>query len=137
MSTEFEDEHLDVLHNIESALAACYRASNSMTDYEARAAVDALIRAYQAELKGRPAPVVRLNDDAQMARDAVFAMCEWRIGRQPAPGMPADGALMLAGGDVTSIEDIVACLKRIRKSIDRWHKEGGRRGYFDFVSNFV
>ena len=30
-----------------------------------------------------------------------------------------------------------ACLKRIRKSVQRWNKEGGRQGYLTFVGRFV
>jgi hypothetical protein len=32
---------------------------------------------------------------------------------------------------------IVECLKRIRKSIQRWNREGGRQGYLKFVEQFV
>ncbi len=32
---------------------------------------------------------------------------------------------------------MIACLKRIRSSIQLWNKEGGRRGYLNFVSQFV
>ena len=35
------------------------------------------------------------------------------------------------------MEVIVACLKRIRESIQRWNKEGGRQGYLTFVQRFV
>ena len=36
-----------------------------------------------------------------------------------------------------SLDVIVACLKRIRKSIQRWNKEGGRQGYLIFIQRFV
>jgi hypothetical protein len=35
------------------------------------------------------------------------------------------------------LDVIVLCLKRIRKSIDRWNKEHGRQGYLKFVSQYV
>jgi hypothetical protein len=31
----------------------------------------------------------------------------------------------------------VLCLKRIRKSIQLWRREGGRRGYFEVVGQFL
>ena len=34
-------------------------------------------------------------------------------------------------------EEILACLKRVRTSVKRWHKSGGRRGYLDFVSQYI
>ena len=36
-----------------------------------------------------------------------------------------------------SPEEAVLCLKRIRKSIARWTKVGGRQGYLTFVSQYV
>jgi hypothetical protein len=33
--------------------------------------------------------------------------------------------------------ELVLCLKRIRKSIDFWTKEGGRQGYLNYVSEYV
>jgi hypothetical protein len=36
-----------------------------------------------------------------------------------------------------TIDEIIACLKRIRKSINRWNKVGGRQGYLIFVSDFI
>ncbi|MCS6848443.1 MAG: hypothetical protein RMN52_12115 [Anaerolineae bacterium] len=81
MSGEFEEEYLDVLQNIEAALASAYRQHSSMTDYDARAAVDALIRDYQAEMKGRPAPNVHMSNVARDAYEAARGVCEWRIGR--------------------------------------------------------
>jgi type I restriction enzyme, R subunit len=36
-----------------------------------------------------------------------------------------------------TLAEIIACLKRVRKSIELWRKEGGRRGYYDFVSPFL
>jgi hypothetical protein len=31
----------------------------------------------------------------------------------------------------------VACLRRLRKSVERWNRTGGQRGYLEFVSQFV
>jgi hypothetical protein len=36
-----------------------------------------------------------------------------------------------------SVEEIIKCLKRIQTSIRRWNKQNGRRGYLDFVSEFI
>jgi hypothetical protein len=36
-----------------------------------------------------------------------------------------------------TLDEIVACLKRVRTSVKRWHKSGGRRGYLDFVSQYI
>lgn len=36
-----------------------------------------------------------------------------------------------------ALDEIIACLKRVRKSINLWTREGGRRRYLTFVSQFV
>ena len=33
--------------------------------------------------------------------------------------------------------EMAACLKRIRKSVDRWNKESGPRGYLNFVRQYI
>jgi hypothetical protein len=35
-----------------------------------------------------------------------------------------------------TLDEMIACLKRVRRSVKRWTKEGGRRGYLDFVDGF-
>lgn len=36
-----------------------------------------------------------------------------------------------------ALDEIIACLKRIRKSIEHWNRRGGRQGYLNFASQFV
>ncbi len=36
-----------------------------------------------------------------------------------------------------TVDEMIAYLQRISRSIEMWEKEGGRRGYFNFVSRFV
>jgi hypothetical protein len=36
-----------------------------------------------------------------------------------------------------TVDEIIACLKRIRRSIQFWQKKGGRQGYLTFISEFV
>jgi len=31
----------------------------------------------------------------------------------------------------------MACLRRIRKSVERWNKRGGQQGYVTFVNQFI
>jgi hypothetical protein len=93
-------------------------------------ALEALIGDYSAELRGRTPPERQLADLCGDVYRAVRAICEWRLGRE-AEGMPAvaDGA--------KTVEEIVACLKRIQKSVRRWTKEGGRQGYLRFVGQYL
>ena len=132
---KFDKRYADVLQNIEFALMQTYREHAEMTDWEARDAVKGLIRTYQAEIRGQPAPKLRLNSLAQEAYDAVKAVVDWRLGRAGAlvpVGQPIDVPMTPKTAD-----EIIACLKTILSSIELWQKERGRRGYFDFVSQFV
>jgi len=56
-------------------------------------------------------------------------MCEWRSGRAPGP----------VPGELTPIplEDLVACLRKLRKSVDFWTKQGGRQAYMQYIEQYV
>ena len=136
MTKPFEEQYEDVLQNIEFAIVSTYRERpEEISDWSVEAALDALLRAYSAEQTGRTVSAARLSEAEQQIYDRVRSMCEWRLGRtelsvganQPAiPQMQAK----------TPVE-ILACLKRVRTSVKRWHKSGGRRGYLDFVSQYI
>ncbi len=131
----FDEKYADVLENIEFALLQPYRAHVEMTDWEARDAVKALIRTYQAETRGRAAPSLKLNPLAQEAYDSIKMICDWRLGR--AEMLLSEGKPMDVAMTAKTVEEIISCLKTIHRSIELWQKERGRRGYFDFVSQFV
>lgn len=135
--TKFEEKYMDVLQNMEFALVQVYRQHESITDWEALNAINGLIRTYNAEQRKRQAPALKLDPLAQEAYDRVMTMCEWRLGRAEMRD-EQDGPLNL--GDIMTpitLSETIACLKRIRKSIQMWQKEGGRRGYFEFIDGFL
>jgi hypothetical protein len=130
-----EEEFQDVLQNLELALVQVYRAHDEMSDWEAETAVSGLIRTYTAEERGRKPPNLRLKPLEQEAYDAVQVMCEIRLGRSEL--QQESGETVNFSVDSIAVSDLVLCLKRIRKSIQHWRKEGGRRGYFEFVGQFL
>ena len=131
----FEEEYLDVLQNIEAAIVSVYREQSELTDYDADQALGALLREYQAQQHRRSVSPPRLGELALQVYERVKVMCEWRLGNatlpttKPFARMPAPKPLTL--------DEVIACLKRIRKSIQRWNKEGGRRGYLQFIAQYV
>jgi hypothetical protein len=135
MTVPFEQHYEDVLQNIEFAIVSTYRENREVSDWSVEAALDGLIRSYQAESSGRPAPTLRLSELEQTLYERIRTMCEWRLGREQ----------LVVEGDQPQIpeaaaktpDEIIACLKRIRTSVKRWHKSGGRRGYLDFVSQYI
>jgi hypothetical protein len=136
MSIPFEQQYEDVLQNIEFAIVSTYRERpEEISDWSVEAALDALIRAYGAEHTGRTPPSARLSDAEQMIYDRVRLMCEWRLGREQLLAEQAPAAMREI--EPKTLDEIVACLKRVRTSVKRWHKSGGRRGYLDFVGKYV
>ncbi len=129
---QVEDEYLDVLQNLEWAIVSEFRHDRSILDLDARAAAHALVRHYESESESRGAAGAPLSDRARRIYQAVLPICEWRLGRAPAP----DKSSSELDPTLTAVE-LVLCLKRIRKSIDFWTKEGGRQGYLNFVSEYV
>lgn len=135
MAEEFEDKYEEVLQNIEFALVQVYRQHPDMLDWDAREGMNALVRSYQAEAQKRPAPRINLKLYSQEAYDGVKAMCEWRLGRSPM--RDHQGKLLDSDMEPKSLDEIVACLKRINRSIETWNRELGRRGYYEFVSKYI
>ena len=128
-----EEEHLDLLQNIEWAITTESRRDVSVLDADARDAVAALVRHYEAELESRELGATRLSPRGERIFESVRGICEWRLGRASA----VTGAIVMGAEDAKSVDDVVACLKKIRKSIDFWTKEGGRQGYLHYIAAFI
>ena len=135
-SLPFEERYEDVLQNLEFGIVQVYHNHPEMTDWEALAAIEALLRTYRAEAKGRQASPPSLNPLAEEVYDLVETMCEWRLGREM-PFSNKEGEPMELPLEPITLDELIACLKRIRKSINFWNREGGRQGYLTFVSQFV
>jgi hypothetical protein len=143
MELDFEEKYQSELLTIESAIGSIYKDNPQMTDYSVMEALDVLIRFYQAESLGRVAPSRRLEPLDQELHNKVGAVCEMLMQRGKL--VDEDGnevsldelALLAPNNSANTLEEILACLKRIRKSVTRWNKSNGRRGYLDFVKQFV
>ena len=130
-----EEQFEDVLQNIEFSVVSVYHAHPELVDWDVEAALEALIQFYQAEVRQKSAnlrPLAGLQ--AEVAR-AAQAMCDWRLGRAPLHD-ERDQPIELKSAPLTAA-DMVACLKRLRKSIQFWGKAGGRQGYLNYIINFI
>ena len=136
-SREVEEQFEDVLQNIEAAIIGIYREHPEMVDWDVQKAVEALIRDYQAEAMGRPAPELTLKSLARQVYDAARMMCEWRLGREQLQGEDEKGKLESIPVEPKTSEEIVACLKRIRRSIEKWGQRSGQQGYLFYVNQFI
>ncbi|MCB9149702.1 MAG: hypothetical protein H6641_13160 [Caldilineaceae bacterium] len=133
---DFEEKYQDVLQNIEFAIISVYRERPEMVDYEVEKALNGLIELYTAEERNRePRPQRNIQDASLLVYERTKSMCEWRLGRpdvleaEDGQGIPVPEPITLA--------EMIACLKRIRKSVERWTKRGGRQGYLNFVGEFL
>lgn len=130
---KIEEERLDVLQNLEAAVARLYRIHPDMTDYAALRTYEALQREYSAEITGRSQqPASAEGVEADLLAD-VKAVCEWRLGRAP---WPSDLGAAPAY-EPLDVPTLVRCLKRLVKSVNKWTKHNGRQGYLDFMTQFV
>jgi hypothetical protein len=127
-----EDTHLDILQNIEFAIVSVYRKQHDLRDVSVTRALDALIDVYRAEARGHTPKDISLPEPESTVFQRAKEMCDFRLGRQEATTriqVPFEGE--------TTANDIVACLRKIRRSVERWNKRGGQQGYLQFVSEFV
>jgi len=132
---DFEEKYQDVLQNIEFAIITVYRQHSELTDHDVETVLSEVIRGYQAEQRQREVTPSSLNDLRQQLYDGVKMMCDWRLGRAELGS--ESGRDNVPNPTPLTVEEIVACLKRIRKSVKKWSKQGGRQGYLKFVEQYI
>jgi hypothetical protein len=123
-----EEEHLDLLQNMEFEIVQVYRETSDLIDAEVLNAIESLIRSYNLELKGGFAASLKVKGLSATVAAAVKDACEIRLGR----GANADELI-----EPKTVQNIVDCLKRIQSSIKFWTKKNGRKGYLEYVSKFI
>lgn len=130
-----EEEHQDILQNIESAIIEVYRDRSDLIDAEVLSAIDALVRLYAAQAQRRTSSLRPPKGLAGQVFEAVDQICQWRLGQLDLEDSNPDNLPL----DVPPVEVsvMVDCLKRIQSSIKFWSKERGRQGYLNFVNPFI
>ena len=128
-----EEEYLDVLHNIEAVIIGYYRQNSTLTDYQVDSALESLGRTYQREKTGG-APVLPKNEQAKGVYDAMKGICDWQLGKVDM--VDEEGSPMNVEDPLT-VDEMQLCLKRLRKSVAMWNKQGGSQGYLKYISNFL
>jgi hypothetical protein len=82
-----------------------------------------------------PPPPEDFNERQKAVYVRVKAMCDLRLGKESLSGAEGED-VDIPMGTVTP-DEIVACLKRIQKSVQKWTKQAGRQGYLEFVDGFI
>ena len=128
----FDDKNMDVLQNIESMIVEASRENRSILDVDVMDALGALRRFYDSGATDGTAQSSRLSSPAKEVFDAVRPICDMRIGRAGEGELPRPEEI-----DPIPVAELIECIRRIEKSVRRWNKEGGRRGYLEFIVQFV
>lgn len=136
MHVNVEEEYADVLQNIESAIVVQFECTPDLVDREVLAAIDRLIGAYEQEKRNRDGVTRVPSGRARGVYDQCRRICEWRLGRRPLNEGEQGNDDDPQPGEL-SIPELLLCLKRLRKSIRLWHKQGGRQGYLRYVREFL
>jgi hypothetical protein len=130
VTTEYED----VLQNIELSIIRVHRHLIPLVDYDVMEALEALITTFKHISQGREPQVPRLSDRACQVYGDVLEVCIWRMGTE---AVSADLGELPDGVRVCSAAEIVTCLKRILKSVNKWNKGFGRLGYLTYVGKHL
>lgn len=132
----FEEQYLDVLQNIEFAIITTYRQNRSLTDYDVDTVLSALLHAYRSEQQNEAFRPPAMKPPVQEMYEAVKQACDWRLGRvglaaeTPQQAQPSPKPI--------TVDEIMACLRRIRKSVNFWNRErAGTQGYLQFIDQFM
>jgi len=129
----FLDKYLDVMQNIESAVAEVYRDDPTLLDYDALSAYEALIDHYVAEKINRKPRHFALSARADRLFGRVKIMCDWRLGREVLESEEGEKLEV----PPKTVDEVIQCLKTLLNSAKKWNKSGGRQAYLDFISEFA
>ncbi len=135
--SEFEMKNQGTLASIELAIVACFRAQCGLTDHDSEEAINAVLPAYEPTKRDTSGRVARLGPMARDVFNNISAVC--RVMSHP-EGLATEAGEPLANDmrmPPISSETIGACLKRIRKSVQFWRRDGGLRGYLNFINENI
>ena len=116
---KLEEEYLDQFNAIEFAIVDVFHKNPSLLDSEVDRALEHCVRHYKSKLMGRDAPEHKLTGLDLNIFESVMSQ--------------ANGLI----NDEFTTEILIQCLKRLRKSINRWSGQGGIQGYLKFIDNYL
>ncbi|MGF1507512.1 MAG: hypothetical protein GYB64_03205 [Chloroflexi bacterium] len=134
---EFIEKYIDVLQNLEAAIAEIYGEIPRMTDASVDRALNALIRTYTAEMIGKPVTLMRLDPHEQRLYDRLKEVSDWRLGKGEGIKNEQGELVVISPSGIKTTEEIVECLNHVRRSVGFWSRKAGRQGYLKFISKYV
>lgn len=128
----FEEKYLDVLQNLEFMIVNTYRENNNLIDFDVLIVLDAIMNFYVSGIRGKEPRNFNLSGKQLDLYQAVKEVAEFRI-----TGKTKDDEVNEYETEPITVNELLDCLKRIKKSVQFWTKEAGRQGYLNYVSNFI
>ncbi len=122
------NQHLDILQNIEATAIAFCRENPVLKDAHILAVYEKLLSLFDRRKRKLPELPVALPPISMSLFLELKTVCETRIAGSPSE-MP--GAVNVPPGVM------VLCLKKLVDSVKRWTKEGGVKGYIQFVEKYL
>ena len=129
---KFEDEYFHVLFSIESAIYEIYNKNRELVDYSVDKALNGAVRTLSNQQRGRKPPRLKLSDDEQRIYDSFMGIVEIYTGGEL---MTEDGEELDLEIEPITLDEMIACFKRIQRSI-KTMSDQGRQGYLDFIKQF-
>jgi len=130
-----EEEFAGILYSIESAIVAVFDSRPDLVDKDVLVAIEALIREYEREKRNRPGMTLVPPGQAKAVFEECRRVCEERLGRNSLT--EGEASLSEPREGEVSVPELMRCLKRLRKSVRLWHKQGGHQGYLTYVRRFI
>ena len=139
-AVDITEKYEDVLQNLEFPIMNYFHRYPALQDTEVKRSLEATIEHYRAEYAKRAPKNMHLSNIEQRIMESLVTVCEWRLGR-------IDLEAVIAITDhfayqfnpenfIKTSEELQKCMKRIIKSVDRWHNLCGKQGYLNFTSQF-
>mgnify|MGYP001083488105 CR=1 FL=1 len=130
------DAYVGILLHLENAIHEIAYANKEISDGQIELALERLIRHFQTEAGGREPRPTRLGAGSQQVFDGTMIAAELLLGHAEASVAETREPLAI-GNESISHGELIACLKRLRKSVRFWSRQGGRRGYVSYIHNFL
>lgn len=123
--TPFEQEYYDILRGIELGIYETFVQNPALVDFQVDKVLDALARHYNAEQTGKRPPRVKFGKLENTLYAKLEQVTRMFLGREP--DLPVE--------TVITVDEMIACIKRIQRSVDQM-KTQGRQGYLNFIATF-
>jgi len=133
MTDDLTTIYQDIFHNIELNVVTFYREHPDLVDHQVDKIYEALQRTFEKELQGKKPPRLRWKGAEEELFMRLMALSELIMGNtlETEDGEPVELPV-----EPISKELLVKIFKRLRSSINLW-SERGRRGYLDYIINFM